>query len=356
MDEAIRKILEIAVHAPSGHNYQPWKFSIQGNMVSLFNIPERDTTIFNFRQRGSFVAHGAVIENISLAAPAFGYMTKVVLFPEPNNKELTARITFEQSVVQKNPLSPFIEERVTNRKPYKIVPLQDDHRAALLATSTELQKGNVHLVEDPSAVKELAKVFTLNERLVLENFHMHQSLFPHILWSKKEDEQKKIGLYLKTFELPPPGQMMFRFLKHWQVAKIVSKLGMPKMVMAQNQKLYSASSAIGLISMDSNSENDFLSAGRLMQRVWLKATKMGISIQPVAGLLYLGHRILSGDQQYFTTEQSNFIEDGYMRIAKIFNVKQETMMMTFRIGYDEQPSARAQKIPPQYNTLKTYEY
>mgnify|MGYP001578784889 CR=1 FL=1 len=275
-------------------------------------------------------------------------MAKVVLLPELNNKELTARITLEPAVVQKDLLYSFIEERTTNRKPYRIVPLRHEHRAALLATSKELQKGDVRFVEETSAVKELAKIFTLNERLVLENFYMHQSLFPHILWNKKEDGEKKLGLYLKTLELPFPGRMMFRFLKHWQVAKIVSKLGMPKMVMAQNQKLYSASSAIGLISIDSNSQENFLCAGRLMQRVWLKATKMGMSIQPVAGLLYLGQRILSGDQQYFTAEQINFIEDGYMRLAKIFDVNPETMMMTFRIGYDEQPSARAQKVPPQY--------
>ncbi len=69
----MQKILEAGVRAPSGENCQPWRFVVAGDTLSIFNIPERDLSPYNFNQLGSMVAHGALIENIVIAATAFGY-------------------------------------------------------------------------------------------------------------------------------------------------------------------------------------------------------------------------------------------------------------------------------------------
>jgi hypothetical protein len=60
----IKEILELAVNAPSGHNSQPWRFVIQDNTIQIFNIPDKDKTLFNWKQKGSLTAHGTLIENI----------------------------------------------------------------------------------------------------------------------------------------------------------------------------------------------------------------------------------------------------------------------------------------------------
>lgn len=51
MKEVIKEILESAIYAPSGENNQPWKFRLKDNGIDVFNVPERDTSLYNFRQQ-----------------------------------------------------------------------------------------------------------------------------------------------------------------------------------------------------------------------------------------------------------------------------------------------------------------
>ncbi|MCF7898425.1 MAG: nitroreductase, partial [Candidatus Pacebacteria bacterium] len=75
----IEKIINDGVLAPSGENCQPWKFELNGNRLSIFNIPEADMSLYNLKQRGSYIAHGALIENIIISSGAYGYTTPVSL-------------------------------------------------------------------------------------------------------------------------------------------------------------------------------------------------------------------------------------------------------------------------------------
>ena len=62
--EKIERIIRAAVCAPSGDNVQPWRFVVSGNSINIFDIPERDTSLYNCSQNTSHIAHGAAIENI----------------------------------------------------------------------------------------------------------------------------------------------------------------------------------------------------------------------------------------------------------------------------------------------------
>ncbi|MDP3028969.1 MAG: nitroreductase family protein, partial [Deltaproteobacteria bacterium] len=68
--DIIFKIVEAGTWAPSGDNCQPWRFTWNGQKLLLFNVLERDTSIYNSRQRASLIAHGAVLENMDIAPPA----------------------------------------------------------------------------------------------------------------------------------------------------------------------------------------------------------------------------------------------------------------------------------------------
>ena len=62
--QVIEEILNLAVWAPSGDNCQPWRFEATDNKINIFNVPHKDQALYNFRQSGSLVAHGALVENI----------------------------------------------------------------------------------------------------------------------------------------------------------------------------------------------------------------------------------------------------------------------------------------------------
>src|SRR3989344_3442769 len=123
MKEDIQKILEAAVNAPSGSNSQPWRFEVSGSEIKIIALPEKDHPILNYRNRGTLVAHGALIENIIISSKAHGYTPILEIFPDHSNKNLTAIFKFEKSTKEIEPVFQFIEARATNRKPYESTPL-----------------------------------------------------------------------------------------------------------------------------------------------------------------------------------------------------------------------------------------
>ena len=113
--ELIEKILEAGVQAPSGENCQPWRFVARDNKIDILNIPENDLSLYNFRQRGSLIAHGALIENMLIAASVLGYKGSIVLFPNQREDNHVATFTVEKSMPKEERLFASISKRSTNR-------------------------------------------------------------------------------------------------------------------------------------------------------------------------------------------------------------------------------------------------
>src|SRR3989338_3310518 len=117
MDDAIQKIVEAGIQAPSGDNCQPWRFVVKGNTIELYNLPERDNSLYNWGQRASYVAHGALLENMSIAASQLGYTLSIDLFPEKSDTNFIARVTLIEVEAKNEPLYDAIFKRCNNRKP-----------------------------------------------------------------------------------------------------------------------------------------------------------------------------------------------------------------------------------------------
>jgi len=345
VSETIEKILNTAVHAPSGDNLQPWQFGIKDNRLYIFNIPEKDQSSFNFRQLGSCVGHGALIENISIGASYFGLKTSIKLFPE-NIDNLVATIDFDNQPLPKDELYEYITKRTTNRKPYKNEPLKAEHDTELTAASRELGFGNVKLIAEPSKKTELAKIATTSERMIMENKTIHDFLYQHIVWTEKEEAKNRSGLYVKTLEISPAQEKGFKIAGNWFLVSILNKFGFSKKFANQTVGLYDSSAAIGAVIVENNNNLDFVLAGRIMQRLWLKATKLGLSIQPLTAVLFLHQRILGQETTELSKPQIDLIESNYQRMAEIFEVGSKTIGMMFRIGIADKPSAYSSKLPP----------
>lgn len=347
--DSIVRWLNRAVHAPSGDNSQPWRFKIDGNVVTMFNIPSADATPFNFRQHGSFLAHGAVIENLSLIAHEEGYEARVHLLPDEANA--TARITFVPGRKSPSPLAKAIEDRATNRKLYKKTPLQEGHRKELVDSVAGAQGIGLRFVTDTNAIATLARAISTNERLIIENRAVHDFIFGVIRWTRDE-ECAKPGLYLRTMELPPPVQFIFRHvLRHWFFANLLGSLGLSRIVASQSAQVYSSSSAIGAIILTGESDADFIAAGRAFQRLWLTATSLNMRLHPVTALPYLMQRLNAGEADMFSEKHQALIRYANKEIGNAFDLPDNKhIAMLFRIGYGEEPTAKSAKSPPRFLT------
>lgn len=341
----LEKILEAGNAAPSGENCQPWHFIVRGATIEIHLLSDRDQSDYSWGQRASFLACGAAIENIVIEASTQQYLTDVAYFPNKNDTWHVANVALHKdSNIKVDPLATFIKKRITNRKVYAKTPLTDEERNLLL-TAGRQDDGDFSLIENREEIKTLGRVGSTNEEVMLANKSLHNFFFSHVNWTKEEDEKKKIGFYIKTLELPPPAQIMFRVFQHWSIMRILNKIGFNKIVAQQNGMTNAATAGIGAFMIYNTEPLDFVKVGRSIERLWLTATSLGLSLQPLSGILFFKLKIDAGETTAFSSYEQNLITNAYQEVSQIFKADGKHIAFMFRIGRGDTPSAQAVRFP-----------
>jgi hypothetical protein len=245
MDSRIKTVLEYAVMAPSGDNCQPWKFTVDGLNVDLFNNPDQDRSLYNLKQRASLIAHGALLENIRLAAPSVGLQSQAALLPDPANQEQIASIRFTECKTEQTAHFKAIPQRQTNREKYQPVKISDSQ----VRQWQSLPDGpgqKITVAHQPSQINHLAKRLSLNDRLVFEIPALHRFLFEQLRWTDEEAQRTGDGLDIKTLGLNAMDRVSFRLLKHWGLVAACNRAGFTSIVQMKARQLIKSSAAAAL--------------------------------------------------------------------------------------------------------------
>jgi nitroreductase len=346
MDQDIKDIIRAGTLAPSGENAQPWRFKVVGNTIELHNNPDSDQSPYNWGQRASYLSNGAALENILIAASNLSYRVDTKLFPDPTNLNFVAELELQKTQTIPDKLYPFIDTRVTNRKPYSSEALTREQIEYLSQTSGDVgYDSDIFFTQDEEAKKVLGRAGGTNEEVMMSNREIHDFFFDHVTWTKEEDDNKKVGFYIKTLELPKPAQIAFRLFRHWPLMSVFNKLGAPAAIGKQNGAVYAQAGAMGIITISGNTPTDYLMAGRVFERLWLKVTELGLSLQPMTGVLFFMLGIKNGVTATFSSEQLKKIKQSYADIEAIFKIQpNQTIALMFRIGKADKPTAQARKF------------
>lgn len=346
MKNDLEKIITDGTFAPSGENCQPWKFVVKENEISIFNIPEADRSLYNSKQKGSYVAHGALIENIVISASKHGYETDVQIFPLKNEPDLVSIIVLKKTAPKDESLYFYIEKRCTNRKDYTGQKLSADQKRELIASAKETGFGELRLIDNEVSLNTLGKALAVNEQIIFENKQLHDFFYNHIIW-KEEYQNKAGGFYIKTLEFLPHQLKGVKLFKNWFILKILNKVvGVSKMIVKENAEKYAKSGTLGAIVITGNTSEYFVNAGRTVQRVWLTATKLGLSIHPCTGVPYFTEQIKDGGESFFSKKHLEMIKLAYKDITSIFGMESKIIPLLFRIGYADNPTARSTRMKP----------
>lgn len=345
MNDRLIKLLELAILAPSGDNCQPWTFHVQGNAIDVYNRPEQDTSLYNVDQSASLVAHGALLENLRIAAEALGLCAEIATFPDPARENLIARVGLAEGGTQNQPLYPAIARRTTNRRHYRGSPLTAAQRQALQNAADATTGPWVHLAEEHPRIAALAKIIRLNDRLVFSNRCLHQFLFAHVRWTDREATATRDGLDLKTLELNPFERFGFSLLQHWPLVEKLNRVGISTVASQSAEKLARSASAIGLITTRGENGDDLLRCGRTMQRAWLEATRLGLGFQLMTGITFLMARVRRGASADLSFPQIEAIRAAEQQLREIFRLQADIPVILFRVGHCAEPSARSLRRP-----------
>lgn len=116
--EIVRLAAQAGAKAPSVLNTQPWRFSGDGQQVSVYADAERRLATADPAGREMLVSCGAAVFNIRLALRHLGYTTAVALLPEPGQPALVARVRWDR----------MLPETAAERALYDQIPVRHTHR------------------------------------------------------------------------------------------------------------------------------------------------------------------------------------------------------------------------------------
>jgi len=337
--DILRKIIDAGNLAPSGSNSQPWSFIVDGDTILVRMHPEKDHPILNVGNRGTYVAHGALVENMRIAARRYGFEASVDSFPEPG---ISARVTFRSGAHDHGLLYDVIATRHSNRRPYRRVPLAPNEMAALLAVHAE-PKCELLTIEG-HAIEAAAPWLAADLPITLTNRTLHDLLFREVLWQERE-QMERPGLYVKTMEITPPKSFVFRWLSSWGVAEFFNRLKLIDRIAGENTNTVASSGLIGMIVVHGTDE-DFLHVGSYLERLWLTVSSLGLAMQLLTGVLFFEQGMTQGARDALTANEQAMIADAVGHLKEIFGVKDGTMAIAFRVGQAKPPTAVSLKRPP----------
>ncbi|HEC15174.1 MAG TPA: hypothetical protein ENI99_01155 [Sedimenticola sp.] len=288
-------LLEAAVAAPSADNSQPWLYRWMGDALDLWIDARRAGKPSDARYVLSDLGLGACIENLCIQARALGYTDKVQYLPDEEQDPLwVARLEFSPS--NKEPpdtaLAQAIPRRCTDRRfPWK-GPVEEALRQALAAEASQLPGARLVWLDPGSQQRHaVLKALQTAESLRFQSRRLHHELFSSICFSAGRKGACPEGLSPRSLGIEAPVWPFFKALRHWPLMRAFNAIGGARLMGLRSAVLpVRLSPGLALLCIEGEDRPAILAAGRALERVWLRATAAGLSIQPYAapGVLGLG--------------------------------------------------------------------
>ncbi len=344
-DGNLHEVLRAACAAPSADNNQPWKFSANSRGIDVFydlsrRLPSDVDGMFDL------LSLGAVIENITLRLTAMGRDSQVVIrLGEPCDQlQLVARVEVQETgtAVSTAELADYVFTRKTTRLPFA---RQLDPAILQQIDAASAKHNGVRLVweTDRNRIGRLSRLVSLSDSLRFRYREFHEELHRQLRLTNEASERSGDGLDYRTLGLPPGGRLILQWLRPWNRMAWLNRFGLATLMSLPTIRLVRASGAIGFLYIPDRTPASLIAGGRAFQRIWLKATTLGLSLHPLGSLpIFLTHPSLPDALQPLAdrirTQAKGLVPD-----------QDGVLQMAFRIGRCKRdPSVKSQRRPPEH--------
>ena len=343
----IENILEHARWAPSGDNMQTWRFEIKDdNHFIIHGYDTREHCVYDLQGHASQLAIGVLMESIAIAASSYAHKVTFTLDPDaPENKPTISVALSKDSSLNTDPLFSYLPIRSVQRRPFKTNPLTTEQKNAL-----EQSVGNFYKVNWIEKLQKRIQVACLmfdngKLRLILpEAFATHSTIIEwNAQYSKDKIPDMAVGLdpvALKLMKWAMGSWKRVKFLNTYLAGTLL-----PRIELDLVPGICCAAHFVLVAEQAPETMQDYLDAGRAIQRFWLTATQLGLQIQPeMTPLIFSGY--IKQDLK-FTQEQS--VLEFAQKLAKRFrNILGETTtdhaVFIGRIGNGKATTARSLRL------------
>ena len=289
--ELYYRLVKAAVAAPSADNNQPWKFSHKSNS---FEVHWDRSRKLPSDLKGAFdiLSLGAAIENVVLQASVLGYDTTVAVCSI--SKELDTAQTIKIACIDilyrpaeqadTTGLAHYIDQRKTNRYSYETTPISEKMLQTLSQSIDASGLSTLYWETNPDKIKQLGSLVALSDSLRFRCQTLHEELYQQFRLTKKHANKSRDGLDYRTLALPFGGRSLLKTLRPWFLMRTLNLFGFARFLSGAAKSTVTQSGAIGFIYSKDQSIESLLNTGRSMQRIWLSATKLGLSLHPIGSL------------------------------------------------------------------------
>lgn len=338
----VTSIAEAACHAPSGGNLQPWRWFYADGILQLKQDEKLISSFLDHNYIASYIALGASLENAVLQAVHENLEAAVTLFPNSERKDIIANLQFERKKEfseNERMLGENVFKRHTNRNIEKGKDLQSDDIQFLKEIAGK-NGSELLIFENGSEKEQLADLIAFAERFRILHPTGHKNFIEEMRWSEEEAKDTRDGIDINTVDLTVGELTGFRLARHREVIdKLVEWKGGTAFEKL-SRKSTSAASAIGIITRPQHSPEDFLNAGRDLERVWIGANARNIGFQPQSPISLILQRLSDGDD--LNPAQMAELEKAGATMDKILTAKtQNKAVFIFRLFYAQRPVVKS---------------
>jgi hypothetical protein len=286
--EEVEFLVRHALLAPSGGNAQPWRFGWDGSSLRCFLRTE--PSLLDLDDSGASASLGAAVYNIELAAHELGLEMRLEPVDDSGGEAPFCELRFTRGAPSPSPLFAQIPRRATHRAPGRRERLTLEDQAALHSAADE-EGGRLELVSATEPLAELGRLIGACDRLRFLSRSFHEEAMREMRWTPAEALATRDGLDLAVLDLTPGDAAVLRVMARWPVMEEVRRIGGGASLESRAKKLIDGASAVGLLTVPGTSRLSYFRGGRPMQRVWLTATALGLTVQPQATLPYVLARL-----------------------------------------------------------------
>jgi len=248
IEAQLRFLLRFAILAPSPKNSQPWAFAVRDNRIFVVADVGRSYPMSDPDRRELYIGVGCALENLLVAAEHFGFRHWVSYFPSRWDGELAALVEFRPggtvSTLRAGTTLDAIRRRHNDTALFHSTQLSAELRRRLAACCDEPDL-RVDLSEDDRFQQWIDALTVQSDRADLAN---------------------------PAFRLE---------LDHWKAQEVFGAERDLEAITLAHLRVAS-SPLLGLIRGAGDSHLIHVRAGQLFERIWLTATALGISINPMS--------------------------------------------------------------------------
>lgn len=266
-EDMLTFLVRYAVLAPSGHNTQPWLFSVDGTTMTLRADRTRALPVVDPDDRELTMSCGAALLNLRLALRRFGWADdRAVVMPDRSDPDLLARV----DLVAADPAAPderllfdAITSRRTTRERFANRPVPADAWRAL-EDDARREGAWLHRV-DGQARAALVDLVAEGDRVQMSDRRFRRELAG---WIRSNHSARRRGL--RGYGLGM-GEVM-----SLAGPVVVRTFDVGRGQAARDRELAEHSPVLAVLGTAGDSPADWMAAGQAMERILLRACSLGL--------------------------------------------------------------------------------